>query len=166
MPTTPITKNVQKINVFPRIINIKIFPMKTLFLSIFLFCSIQLFAQSKTEKQIISILKIQDEAWNIGDINGFMETYWKHDSLMFIGKSGVTYGWQNTLNNYKKGYPDTTAMGKLNFTLIDIKKLSRKYYHVVGKWHLKRSIGDLQGHFTLLMQKIKGKWYIIADHSS
>ena len=166
MPTTPITKNVQKINVVPHIINIKIFQMKTCLLSLFLFCSIQLFAQTKTEKQIISILKIQDEAWNIGDINGFMETYWKHDSLMFIGKSGVTYGWQNTLNNYKKGYPDTTAMGKLNFTLIDIKKLSRKYYHVVGKWHLKRSIGDLQGHFTLLMQKIKGKWYIIADHSS
>lgn len=140
--------------------------MKTYFLSIFLFCSIQIFAQTKTEKKILSLLKTQDESWNNGDINGFMETYWKNDSLMFIGKSGVTYGWQNTLNNYKKGYPDTTAMGKLNFTLIDIKKLSRKYYHVVGKWHLKRSIGDLQGHFTLLMQKIKGKWYIIADHSS
>jgi ketosteroid isomerase-like protein len=166
MHTTPILKNVQKINVVPHIINIKIFSMKTLFLSIFLFCSIQLFAQSKTEKEIISILKIQDEAWNMGDINGFMETYLKSDSLMFIGKSGVTYGWQNTLNNYKKGYPDTTAMGKLKFTLINIKKLSRKYYHVVGKWHLTRSIGDLQGHFTLLMQKIKGKWYIIADHSS
>ncbi len=166
MRTIRIIKDVQKINVVPRIINIKIFTMKTLFLSIFLFCTIQLFAQRKTEKQIISILKIQDEAWNKGDINGFMETYLKSDSLMFIGKSGVTYGWQNTLNNYKKGYPDTTAMGKLNFTLIDIKKLSRKYYHVVGKWHLTRSIGDLQGHFTLLMQKIKGKWYIIADHSS
>ena len=166
MRTIRIIKDVQKINVVPRIINIKIFPMKTLFLSILLFCSIQLLAQTKTEKQIISILKIQDEAWNNGDINGFMETYLKSDSLMFIGKSGVTYGWQNTLNNYKKGYPDATAMGKLNFTLIDIKKLSRKYYHVVGKWHLTRSIGDLQGHFTILMQKIKGKWYIIADHSS
>lgn len=166
MPTTPITKNVQKINVVPHIIIIKIFQMKICLLSILIFCSIQLLAQSKTEKKIISLLKTQDESWNNGDINGFMQTYWKHDSLMFIGKSGVTYGWQNTLNNYKKGYPDTTAMGKLNFTLIDIKKLSRKYYHVVGKWHLKRSIGDLQGHFTLLMQKIKGKWYIIADHSS
>ena len=123
-------------------------------------------AQSKTEKKIIKLLHDQDASWNKGDIETFMTTYWNNDSLMFIGKSGVTYGWQNTLNNYKKGYPDTTAMGKLNFTLIDIKKLSRKYYHVVGKWHLKRSIGDLQGHFTLLMQKIKGKWYIIADHSS
>jgi ketosteroid isomerase-like protein len=166
MHTIRIIKDAQKILAVQHIININLIAMKTCFIAIFLFCSIQLFAQTKTEKQIISILKIQDDAWNMGDINGFMETYLKSDSLMFIGKSGVTYGWQNTLDNYKKGYPDVTAMGKLHFTLIDIKKLSRKYYHVVGKWHLTRSIGDLEGHFTILMQKIKGKWYIIADHSS
>jgi len=85
---------------------------------------------------------------------------------MFIGKSGVTYGWQNTLNNYKRGYPDTSAMGKLNFTLISIQQISKKYYQVVGKWHLTRTIGNLQGHFTLLMRKIKGRWYIVSDHSS
>ena len=124
------------------------------------------FSQSKTEQKIIHILKTQDTEWNKGNIDGFMQTYWNSDSLMFIGKIGVTYGWKNTLNNYKKGYPDTSAMGKLDFTLIDIKKLSRKYYHVVGKWHLTRSIGNLQGHFTLLLKKIKGKWLIIADHSS
>jgi hypothetical protein len=124
------------------------------------------FAQSKTEQKIIHVLKTQDAEWNKGNIEGFMQTYWNSDSLMFIGKSGVTYGWKNTLNNYKKGYPDTSAMGKLDFTLIDIKKLSRKYYHVVGKWHLTRTIGNLQGHFTLLLKKIKGKWLIIADHSS
>lgn len=124
------------------------------------------FCQSKTELKIIHVLKTQDTEWNKGNIDGFMQTYWNSDSLMFIGKSGVTYGWKNTLNNYKKGYPDTSAMGKLDFTLIDIKKLSRKYYHVVGKWHLTRSVGNLQGHFTLLLKKIKGKWVIIADHSS
>ena len=141
--------------------------MKILFLSLFIIVlASNSFSQSKTEKKIISILKTQDESWNKGDIDGFMQTYWQSDSLMFIGKSGVTYGWKNTLNNYKKGYPDTTAMGKLDFTLIDIKKLSRKYYHVVGKWHLTRSIGNLQGHFTLLLRKIKGRWLIIADHSS
>jgi hypothetical protein len=133
------------------------------FLSLFISSS---FAQSKTEQKIINILKTQDAEWNKGNIDGFMQTYWNSDSLMFIGKSGVTYGWKNTLNNYKKGYPDTSAMGKLDFTLIDIKKLSRKYYHVVGKWHLTRSIGNLQGHFTLLLKKIKGKWLIITDHSS
>ncbi len=95
-----------------------------------------------------------------------MKGYWENDSLMFIGKSGVTYGWTNTLNNYKKGYPDTAAMGKLNFTLVQVKKLSAKYYHVTGKWFLKRSVGDVGGHYTLLFRKINGRWLIIADHSS
>ena len=123
-------------------------------------------AQSKTEKKIINLLHQQDESWNKGDIECFMTTYWSNDSLMFIGKSGVTYGWKNTMNNYKKGYPNKDEMGKLNFNLIQIKKLSRKYYHVTGKWHLTRNVGDLQGHFTLLVKKIKGKWLIISDHSS
>ena len=141
--------------------------MKNLFLFFTsLLFSIFSVAQNNTENKIISILQTQDESWNNGDIDGFMQTYWKSDSLMFIGKSGVTYGWINTLNNYKRGYPDTAAMGKLTFTLINIKKLSRKDYHVIGKWHLTRTAGNLQGHFTLLLQKIKGKWLIIADHSS
>jgi len=141
--------------------------MNRIVLCILLFIvAIQVDAQTKTAKKIIDVLQTQDECWNRGDIEGFMSTYWRSDSLMFIGKSGVTYGWQNTLNNYKKGYPDTAAMGKLEFTLIDIRQLSGRYYHVIGKWKLKRSMGDLQGHFTLLLRKIKGEWKIVADHSS
>jgi len=139
---------------------------KFLFTIILLLFSFSIMAQSKTKEKIISILKTQDECWNNGDIEGFMKTYWNNDSLMFIGKSGVTYGWKNTMNNYKRGYPDTAAMGKLNFTLIQIKKLSRKYYHVTGKWHLTRTAGNLQGHFTLLLKKVKRNWLIISDHSS
>ena len=135
-------------------------------LTLFIFWGLQVVSQTKTQQQIINVLAEQDEAWNRGDIEGFMQTYWKNDSLMFIGKSGATYGWQNTLNNYKKGYPDTASMGKLHFTLISIQKLSRKYYSVVGKWHLQRTKGDLQGHFTLLLRKIRGKWVIVQDHSS
>ena len=70
------------------------------------------------------------------------------------------------MDNYKKGYPDKTAMGFLTFTFIELKPLSKKYFSVVGKWHLKRSIGDLGGHYTLLLKKIKGKWVVISDHSS
>ncbi|MBO9681119.1 MAG: DUF4440 domain-containing protein [Flavisolibacter sp.] len=133
-----------------------------------LFSLISLFAnsQSKDEKEIRQLLATQTGSWNRGDIEGFMQTYWKSDSLLFIGKSGVRFGWQETLNNYKKGYPDTIAMGKLSFDIIRIKKLSPEYYYVVGKWMLKRTIGDLSGHYDLLLRKIKGKWYIIADHSS
>jgi uncharacterized protein (TIGR02246 family) len=123
-------------------------------------------AQSKDESAIRQLLDQQTAAWNRGDVTNFMQGYWENDSLMFIGKSGVTYGWTNTLNNYKKGYPDAAAMGQLTFTLIQVKRLSKKYYHVTGKWFLKRSIGDVGGHYTLLLEKIKGHWVIIADHSS
>lgn len=116
--------------------------------------------------EIRALLAKQTEAWNRGDVDGFMEGYWKNDSLMFIGKSGITYGWQQTLDNYKKGYPDKTAMGQLTLTLIEMKPLSKKYFSVIGKWHLKRSIGDLSGHYTLLLKRISGKWVIVKDHSS
>jgi ketosteroid isomerase-like protein len=123
-------------------------------------------AQSKDEQTIRTLLEEQRLSWNAGNLESFMDTYWKSDSLMFIGKSGVTYGWQNTLNNYKTGYPDTAAMGKLKFDILEVKRLSVMYFFVVGKWHLTRSIGDVGGHFTLLFKKVKNKWVIVADHSS
>jgi len=122
--------------------------------------------QSKDEKAILKLLSEQDAAWNSGDLEGFMKGYWKSDSLMFIGKSGITYGWQKTLDNYKKGYPDTAAMGKLNFEYIEMKQLSVNYFFVVGKWHLTRTIGNLDGVFTLLLRKINNVWVIVKDHSS
>jgi ketosteroid isomerase-like protein len=137
-----------------------------LLLFLFLIVSVVAQAQSKDEKEIRHLLAVQTEAWNRGDLEEFMQTYWKSDSLMFIGKNGVKWGWQETLNNYKKGYPDTTAMGKLSFEIIEVKRLSVLYFYVVGKWMLKRSIGDLSGHYDLLLKKIKGRWYIVADHSS
>ncbi|WP_204325570.1 hypothetical protein, partial [Stenotrophomonas maltophilia] len=79
-----------------------------------------------------------------------MKGYWKNDSLLFVGKTGPRYGFQTTLENYKKGYPDTTAMGQLSFNILQVKRLSPDYYFVVGKWMLKRSIGNLSGHYTLL----------------
>ncbi|WEK36817.1 MAG: DUF4440 domain-containing protein [Candidatus Pseudobacter hemicellulosilyticus] len=123
-------------------------------------------AQSSDEKAIRQILAEQIEAWNRGNLEDFMKGYWNNDSLRFIGKSGVTYGYNNTLENYKKGYPDTTRMGQLNFTLLTLQELSREYWFVIGKWELKRKVGDLSGHYTLLFRKIRGKWVIIADHSS
>jgi len=140
--------------------------MKRYLLFPFIVLAICSAAQSKDELAIRQLLDEQTQAWNRGDIERFMKTYWESDSLMFIGKSGVTYGWINTLNNYKKNYPDTAAMGKLSFTILSVKRLSPEYFHVVGKWHLQRSIGDLAGHYNLLLQKIKGRWVIIVDHSS
>jgi ketosteroid isomerase-like protein len=131
-----------------------------------LLSSIAAFSQTKDEADIRKILDSQTKAWNRGDIEGFMQGYWKSDSLLFIGKNGINRGWQRTLNNYKRSYPDTTVMGKLAFDIVLVKKLSAEYYYVVGKWMLKRSIGDLSGYYNLLLKKIRGQWLIIADHSS
>ena len=140
---------------------------KLLFVLLLSFLNNVVNAQKITDDLLIkNILSKQTVAWNSGDLEKFMDGYWRNDSLMFIGKSGPTYGWENTLKNYKKGYPDINTMGKLDFTLIDVKRLSPEYYSVVGKWYLKRTVGDIGGTFTLLFKKIKKQWLIIQDHSS
>ena len=120
----------------------------------------------RDEQEIRALMGRQTEAWNQGNIDAFMKGYWESDSLLFIGKSGVTHGYRNTLDNYKKNYSDTAKMGKLFFDILQVRKLSAGYYWVLGKWFLKRSVGDVGGHYTLLFQKIKGQWVIVADHSS
>jgi len=136
------------------------------FLFLFIILTGNLLAQRKTETTIRAIMAKQELAWNRGELVDFMEGYWKSDSLRFIGSKGLTYGWQKTLDNYKKGYPDLDAMGKLKFTIISVEQLSGKSAYVIGKWYLTRTIGDLSGHYTLLWKKIQGKWVIVADHSS
>ena len=128
--------------------------------------SYHVFAQSEDETAIRNAMNEQVKAWNAGDIDSFMQTYWKSDSLLFIGSTAPVHGWQTTLENYKKNYPDVAAMGKLSFNLINLKPLSPAYYFVIGEWRLERMKGNIGGYFTLLFKKIKGKWAIVVDHSS
>ena len=136
---------------------------------IFILCAIIAYnfcaAQTDDETAIRNAMNEQLSAWNAGNIDAFMQTYWQNDSLLFVSNP-PTYGWQTTLEHYKKGYPDTAAMGKLSFNLLELKQLSPEYYFVMGKWDLKRSTGDVGGYFTLLFKKINDKWLIIVDHSS
>lgn len=118
------------------------------------------------ESAILAAMQKQETAWNAGDIHTFMETYWQHDSLLFVGSAGPVYGWQNTLDRYLNTYPDTATMGKLKFNILQINRLSSNNYFVMGKWKLTRTIGDASGHFTLLFEKINNEWLIIVDHSS
>lgn len=142
--------------------------MKKIIICCFIFFSIASFtsAQNADEKAIQKILDEQVLYWNKGDLDNFVKGYWNNDSVMFIGSKGIVYGYQNTLDRYKKSYSDTAQMGKLKFTILHVKKLSPQYYSVIGKFYLTRSIGDASGHFSLLFQKINGEWKIISDHSS
>jgi ketosteroid isomerase-like protein len=126
-------------------------------------------AQKTTENPeaiIRQTLAKQTAAWNSGNLEAFMEGYWKNDSLLFVGKNGPTYGYQTTLQNYRKSYPDHATMGELEFTLLQVRPLSKDTWFVLGKWALTRKAGNVSGHYTLLFKKINGTWVIIADHSS
>jgi hypothetical protein len=139
---------------------------KIFLISFFTLISCILFSQSKDEKKILSILDNQTKAWNTGDLEKFMIGYLESDSLMYIGKSGVTYGYDATLKSYKKNYAGPEKMGKLTFEILHLKKLGHKHYLVVGRWSLKRTAGDVGGYYTLTFEKQKGQWVVIADHSS
>ncbi len=125
------------------------------------------FAQSKADRQaILDVLEKQRGAWNKGDVEAYMQGYWKNDSLLFVGKSGPTYGWQQTLDNYKRGYPDKSAMGFLTFGIKKVDFLAKDRAFVLGSWNLKREKDEPKGYFTLLLRKINGQWKVVVDHSS
>lgn len=134
-----------------------------LLIMLILSCSIT--TEQGEKDAILAVMKIQEQAWSNNDLEGFMQGYWKSDSLKFYGSNGLTKGWQKTLDNYKKGYPTKEHSGTLNFTIDDISKIEKESYSVMGQYHLKRSIGDANGVFIIIFKKIDGKWKIIADMS-
>ncbi|RED91750.1 uncharacterized protein DUF4440 [Marinoscillum furvescens DSM 4134] len=117
------------------------------------------------EQEIRKILKEQEDCWNSGDITCFMQGYWKSDSLVFVGQSGVTYGWEATLQNYQKNYPGQEEMGTLTFDILEVRLLSKQSWLMIGKWSLWRK-EPVFGHFSVVFQQKEGRWVIVADHSS
>ncbi|MFD1062991.1 YybH family protein [Winogradskyella litorisediminis] len=114
---------------------------------------------------ILKVMDDQQNAWNQGDLEGFMQGYWKSDSLKFYGSNGLTKGWQNTLDNYKRGYPTKAETGTLNFVINDVSKIEGNNYWVMGEYHLKREVGDADGVFIIIFKMINGEWKIVADMS-
>lgn len=141
---------------------------KVLLLIYFTILTFASFAQISNERQaILKVLARQNDHWNKGNIEAFMEDYWKSDSLMFIGSKGVVYGWKATLDRYHKSYPDRATMGTLKFDIQKTDFHSNTTCWVLGKWHLTRpEKGDIGGYFTLILKKIDGKWLIVSDHTS
>tara|TARA_R110002124_G_scaffold120895_6_gene278952 strand:+ start:13476 stop:13910 length:435 start_codon:yes stop_codon:yes gene_type:complete len=141
---------------------------KTILLLLILFVGMT-YAQSGNEaidkSEILEVMKLQEKAWSNNDLEGFMQGYWKSDSLKFYGSSGLTKGWQQTLDNYKKGYPTKEHSGTLKFKVNDISKIDDGSYWVMGAYYLKRSVGDANGVFLIIFKKINGEWKIVADMS-
>jgi len=120
---------------------------------------------SNERAAILEVMNLQEQAWSNGNIDTFMQGYWNSDSLMFVGKNGIQYGWKTTLENYKKSYPDKTAMGKLEFNVIKI-EVNGDAAYLLGKWSLIREADNPNGYFTLYWKKMNGNWFITIDHTS
>ncbi|MGA2095340.1 MAG: nuclear transport factor 2 family protein [Candidatus Acidiferrum sp.] len=115
---------------------------------------------------ITRVLNAQQAAWNLGDVNAFLEGYWHSPDLTFSGSSGVARGWDGVLARYKKNYPDRAAMGHLDFSELEFHWLGPDAALVLGHWHLKRDNGDIGGVFSLVWQRFPDGWKIIHDHTS
>ena len=138
---------------------------KTAFFIILSFCISSYTHRPDIEMDIRQIMQRQTDAWNAQDIEGFMQPYWHSDSLRFMGKSGVTLGWNATLARYKKNYKPS-EMGQLQFTDLYFNPINNDAVWVDGHWTLFRIQDTLSGHFSLLWKKIDDQWQIVADHSS
>lgn len=131
-----------------------------------LFLLLSFFLGYSQKKDILNVLHEQQICWNNGNLDGFMKGYWKSDSLLFIGSKGPTYGWQKTLDNYKKSYPNKEKMGILEFSDVNVTMLGKNYAYVFGKWKLIRQNDSPNGIYTLTFQKFKDGWKIISDHTN
>lgn len=120
---------------------------------------------TKITSDIKTVLDDQQYAWNAGNIDEFMLGYWQSDSLTFIGSKGLTYGWQKTLETYKKSYPDKATMGQLHFEVLKLDVLSDEAAIMIGRYTLIREQDQPTGLFTLVWKLINGKWVIVSDQT-
>lgn len=122
--------------------------------------------RDEAESALRSLLQAQADAWNRGDIEGFMAGYWKSDRTVFASSSGVLRGWQALLERYRRNYPNRQAMGKLTFSDLEITALGPDAAVILGHWQLEREQDRPGGVFTLVARRFPEGWRIIHDHTS
>ena len=120
----------------------------------------------KIETAVKKVMNEQVEAWNRGDIEAFMEGYWKSDEMRFVSGNNVSKGWQAALDNYKRTYPNRETMGTLSFSELEFTALSKKSALLQGRFTLVRKADKPTGLFTLIFRKIDGLWKVVHDHTS
>jgi beta-aspartyl-peptidase (threonine type) len=123
-------------------------------------------SNAKTIEAIRAVMDQQVAAWNRGDIEGFMDGYWRSPDTVFISGDSVTKGWQTVLDRYKKGYDSREKMGRLSFTDLEFNVLNKTTVIVIGHWELAREKDNPKGRFTLIFRKVKTGWRVVHDHTS
>ena len=124
-------------------------------------------ARPSTRGAIGDLLETQAAAWNRGDLEAFMEGYWRSPDLVFTSGGRVQRGWQTTLDRYRAAYgSDTDTMGRLTFSELEVHELDRESAWALGRWRLDMESGPRGGIFTLVLRRIDGRWKIVHDHTT
>lgn len=137
-----------------------------LFVGLFAFSSCVNQQEADDKQQILELLFQQASDWNNGDIDAYMNGYWKSDKLRFASGDRVNYGWETTLSYYKKAYPSKLEMGELVFSDIVVELINSNSAIVFGRWQLTRKTDTPHGLFTLHFKNFSEGWKIISDHTS
>lgn len=121
---------------------------------------------STSDAEIRSVIAAQQEAWNRGDIDAFMNAYARSTSTVFVSQDEVSRGWETVRDRYRVKYSDRMQMGTLGFSEIEVTMLSPDAAVVLGRWRLKRTNDEPHGRFTLIFKRLPEGWRIIHDHTS
>jgi uncharacterized protein (TIGR02246 family) len=116
--------------------------------------------------EIRAVLRAQQEAWNRGDIDGFMNGYARAETTVFVSGDEVMRGWQTVRDRYLKKYNDRAKMGTLTFSDLEIEQLGPDSAVALGRWELNRAGDNPRGRFTLVFRKMPDGWRIVHDHTS
>lgn len=126
--------------------------------------------KSKRDADIIAavraVVDAQKDAWNRGDIEGYMDGYARSGDVIFISADSLTRGWQTVHDRYKKIYDSREKMGTLTFSDLEISVLNSDAAVMIGRWHLQRANDEPHGRFTLIFRRTKQGWRIVHDHTS
>jgi len=117
------------------------------------------------QPEIREVLDRQVAAWNRGDVEGFMQGYWKSDNLEFATPQETTRGWQATLDRYRKRYSTPAKMGHLRFEKLAAVEMRPDFARVSGRYLLDTSEGAKSGRFELTFRRMDGAWVITRDHT-
>lgn len=122
--------------------------------------------KAKIVAQIRRVLQTQQEDWNRGDLDAFMNAYARSASTVFVSEDKVTRGWKALRDRYKRKYSDRAKMGRLIFSALEITPVSDDCAVALGHWELKRAIDQPHGRFTLIFRRLDSSWQIVHDHTS
>jgi ketosteroid isomerase-like protein len=121
---------------------------------------------SRIVAAVRAVLDAQRDAWNRGDVEGYMDGYARTPDITFISGDSLTRGWDTVHDRYKKNYDSREKMGTLTFSDLEPTILSPDAVMVLGRWHLKRTSDEPHGRFTLILRRTKAGWRIVHDHTS